>query len=169
MPPPPGMDAGPEPPPAPRTLPPGFAFRIRLSRNISSIMGLIFTGVGVIATLAAAGARSWGLLVTAPILAGGVFMLKHGLESAGRVLLAFKQGRAVKGRVASVREDRQTTINNRHPWDIVYTFTADGHTHEGKMQTYETATANRYQGTPQVWVLVVDGCPECNTLYPPIK
>ncbi|RBP43859.1 hypothetical protein DES53_105258 [Roseimicrobium gellanilyticum] len=169
MPPPPGMDIGPEPPAAPRKLPSGFAMRMRVTGNITTIIGLIFSGVACLMTLAMIGAKNWAALIGGSMLLGGLLMVKAGLGSANRILDAFKNGRPVRGKVASVREDPNTTVNGRHPWDIVYTFESGGHQYEGKMQTYETATANRYQGWPPVWVLVVDGDPERNTLYPPVK
>ncbi|HSI64930.1 MAG TPA: hypothetical protein VLE43_17520 [Candidatus Saccharimonadia bacterium] len=169
MPPPPGMDAGPAPPPPPRKLPAGFATRMRLTGNVLVIIGLVFAGFGGILTLALAGAGKWAALIGVVIFAGGFLMVKSGIQSANRILDAFKNGLAVKGRVGSVRQDTTTTVNGRHPWEIVYTFESGGHEHEGKMITFEPATSNRYQGRPPVWVLVVENQPERNTLYPPVK
>lgn len=169
MPPPPGMDAGPGPPSAPRTLPRGFAFRMFWSRNVNTIMGAIFTVVSGLFTLSSIAARSWWALLCGLFLFGSAQLLFHGIRTARHILDAFKNGRAVKGRIESVREDHTTTINGRHPWDITYSFQSGGQAYDGKMQTYETATANRYQGRPPVWVLVVDNAPERNTLYPPIR
>jgi hypothetical protein len=169
MPPPPGMDIGPEPPSPPRKLPSGFATRMRLSGNVTTIFGLVFTGFGALLTLAMIGAKSWAVVFGGAFALGGLLMLKSGLQSANRILDAFKKGRAVRGKVSTVRQDTTTKVNDRHPWDIVYTFESGGHQYEGKMQTFETATANRYQGWPPVWVLVVEGDPDRNTLYPPVK
>lgn len=77
-------------------------------------------------------------------------------------------GRAVKGRIASVQEDRSVAANGQHPWRIVYSFEAYGHQYEGKTQTWEAATSNRFRGSPGV-VLAVECNPERNTLYPPIR
>jgi hypothetical protein len=169
MPPPPGMDIGPEPPAPPRKLPSGFATRMRLTGNVTTIIGLAFTGFGALFSLAMVNAPSWALIFPAFFLLGGLLMLKAGLGTANRILDAFKNGRAVRGKVSTVREDSSTKVNGRSPWDIVYTFESEGHQYEGKMQTFETATAHRYQGWPPVWVLVVEGEPERNTLYPPVK
>lgn len=142
---------------------------MRLTGNVTTIIGLAFTGFGALLTLAMIKAPSWAILFGAFFLLGGLLMVKAGLQSANRILDAFKNGRAVRGKVSTVREDPNTTVNGRHPWNIVYTFESGGHQYEGRMQTYETATANRYQGWPPVWVLVVEGDPERNTLYPPVK
>ena len=170
MPPPPGMDAGPEPPPPPRALPHGYATRVRWSGNLLTILGTVLTTIGALFTWTVIAAGKIGAVAFFGIfLVAGFFMLKSGLRKASHILTAFKKGRAVKGRVASVRADTTTKINNRHPWEIVYTFKMDGHAYEGKVTTLEAATANRFQGGPEVWVLVVEGSPEKNTLYPPVK
>ncbi len=169
MPPPPGMDAGPEPPPPPRALPDGFTLRVRLTRNLPMILGLGFTLFGGIMTMAMVAAKTWAALLPGFFLLGGLGMLKLGMQQSASTLDAFKNGRAVKGKSASVRQDMQTTVNGRHPWEITYTFDAGGYPMEGKATTWETATANRFQcGTP-LWVLVVENNPERNTPYPPIR
>lgn len=169
MPPPPGADIGPEPPSAPRKLPAGFATRVRLTGNVGTIIGLVFTGFGALLTLAMINAPSWALIFGAFFLLGGLLMVKAGLQSANRILDAFKNGQAVRGKVSTVRQDSSTKVNGRSPWEIVYTFESGGHQYEGKTTTFETATAHRYQGWPPVWVLVIEGDPERNTLYPPVK
>ena len=169
MPPPPGMELGPEPPPPPRRLPEGYAFRTRFLTNVATMIGLGFTAVGAIMALAMVAAPWWALTFPGFLLVGGISLLKHGLGSANRVLDAFRNGRAVKGHISSVSLDTSVKINGRSPWNIVYTFEADGHPYEGKVSTMETATSNRFRGSPPVWVLAVDGRPERNTLYPPVK
>lgn len=169
MPPPPGMDAGPEPPPPPRRLPEGFALRVRVTHNVSFIIGLVISLSCGLITAAFAAAKTWAALLPGVFLLGGLFLTWHGIKHASRVLDAFRNGRAIKGKIASVREDKTTKMNGRHPWDILYTFEAEGHHHDGKISTFEAATANRFYGSPPVWVLVVDGLPERSTLYPPVK
>ena len=169
MPPPPGMDLGPEPPEPPRKLPDGFALRVRLTRNVPMIIGLGFTLIGGFMTVAMISVKTWAALFPAFFLLGGLGMLKMGFQEGARVLDAFRHGRAVRGKAASVREDKQTTVNGRHPWEIIYTFEAEGHPYEGKVTTFEAATANRFYGGPPVWVLVMENNPERNTVYPPIR
>jgi hypothetical protein len=169
MPAPPGTELGPEPPPAPRKLPEGFALRVRLTRNFPLMAGLAFTILGGGMTAAMIGLKTWAALFPAFFFLGGIGMVRVGIQEASRTLDAFRNGRAVRGKVACVREDKQTAVNDRHPWDIIYTFEEGGHAYEGKMSTFESATANRFRGGLPVWVLVVDGVPERNTLYPPIR
>ena len=169
MPAPPGMELGPAPPPPPRKLPEGFAFRQRFIGNMVTMIGLGFTAVGSIVALAMVAAPGWALLIPGFILLGGLSMVKHGIQTANRTLDAFCNGRAVKGRIASVRQDPNTKVNGQSPWKIVFTFEMDGHTYDGETLTWEAATSNRFYGSPPVWVLVVDGNPQRNTLYPPVK
>lgn len=133
------------------------------------MVGLGFTVVGCIMALAMVAAPWWALCFPGLLLLGGLSMLKHGIQGANRILDAFRNGRAVKGRAASVQQDRSISVNGQHPWQIVYTFECGGHAYEGKTQTWEAATSNRFYGSPPVWVLVVENDPERNTLYPPIK
>jgi hypothetical protein len=163
------MDLGPEPPEPPRKLPDGFALRVRLTRNVPMIIGLGFTLIGGFMTVAMISVKTWAALFPAFFLLGGLGMLKMGFQEGVRVLDAFRHGRAVRGKAASVREDTQTTVNGRHPWEIIYTFEAEGQPYEGKVTTFEAATANRFYGQPPVWVLVVEDNPERNTVYPPIR
>jgi hypothetical protein len=169
MPAPPGMDAGPEPPPPPRKLPEGFALRVSLTRNWMLLAGLgcLFVALSMINALL--DFQSFGAaLLPIVFIVGGLGGIVQGVQRAARTLDAFRNGLPVKGRVGSVREDTQTTVNGRHPWNIVYTFECDGHHYEGKAITFDAETANRLHSR-LVWVLVVKGNPERNTVYPPIK
>ena len=170
MPPPPGMDAGPEPPPPPRKLPQGFALRVRFTRNWMLIAGLVSLFIALSMINALLDFRSLGAAFL-PILflLGGIGGITQGVQHASRVLDAFRNGIAIKGKVGSVSEDTQTTVNGKHPWKIAYTFESGGHCHDGRVTTFDVETANRLWGGPPAWVLVVEGNPERNTLYPPIK
>jgi hypothetical protein len=102
------------------------------------------------------------------VVLGGV-LLRYGRKEAARVLNAFRHGRAIKGSIAEVQLDSSTTVNGRHPWRIIYTFRTDaGETHEGSAVTFDSTAPNRQAGQ-SVWVLVVDGQPEQNTIYPPVR
>jgi hypothetical protein len=169
MPAPPGVELGPAPPPTPRRLPEGFAFRQRFSGNIATIIGAAFTAVGSIMGLAMIAAPGWALMLPACILIGGISALVHGLQTASRTLDAFRHGKAVQGHVSAVAQDLSTKVNGQSPWIITYTFELEGHAYEGKAQTFDTATSNRMRGNPPVWVLVMEGNAERNTMYPPLK
>jgi hypothetical protein len=169
MPPPPGMEIGAPPPPAPRKLPEGYAFKQRVLGNPFTLIGGAFTLVGWVMGLAMLAAPGWVLLIPGFLLIGGIMMLWRGLQTANRGLDAFQNGKAIQGRISDVRQDTGTKVNGRSPWIITYTFDHDGHAYEGETSTWETATANRMYGKPPVWVLVVEGNPARNTMYPPLK
>lgn len=163
------MDAGPLPPAPPRKLPKGFELRIRLTRNVPLIIGMGFTLVGALMTVSFFLAKPWIAVFPGFMLLAGLLMAWNGIVQGARTIDAFRNGEAVKGKIASVRQDMQTKINNRHPWNVVYSFQDGDYTYEGKTMTMEAETANRFYGAPPVWVLVVKGQPERSALYPPVK
>jgi hypothetical protein len=169
MPPPPGMDMGPAPPPPPRQLPKGFALKVGFTRNLATIFGLVISLFAGLITFALVSQGSWGAVFPGFFLLGGLALLRMGILNALHTLQAFRKGIAIKGRIASVTQDTQTKVNNRHPWNIVYTFESEGHSHDGKAITFDAETAVRLYGRPPAWVLVVEGKPDRNTLYPPVR
>jgi hypothetical protein len=169
MPPLPGMELGEEPSVAPRALPAGFARKQKWTGNPLALVGLIFSLGGWLLLLV--------FIFVLPLFAFsplifvvlGWVLLRAGRKQAARVLGAFQFGRAVKGTINEVNVDSSMVVNGRSPWRIGYTFqTADGGTHEGSASTFDTSASDRQRGQP-VWVLVVDGDPEQNTIYPPVR
>jgi hypothetical protein len=167
MPAPPGMDAGPPPPPPPRKLPEGYATRVRF--NFIFLAGLAFVLVGGMMTAFFISVKTWAALFPGFFFLGGLGMVKEGILHASRTLDAFRNGTGILGRITSVQLDRQTAVNDRSPWNIMYTFEVNGATHTGKVTTFESATMERLPEQRPVWVLAVEKRPERNTLYPPIR
>lgn len=168
MPPPPGMELGPQPPPAPRALPKGFAFRQRFSQNIATILGGVLFVIGTPMTLGVLAQRPWAAAFPALLMVGGFFSLRHGLKSAESVLRAFREGVAVEGKIASVMIDTSQSINEKHPWKLTYHFVADGFENEGVLVSWDSTINNRARGQP-LWVLYVEDDPSQNTVYPPFR
>lgn len=168
MPPLPGMELGPPPPPTPRELPKGFAFRTRFTSNIATLVGLIFFGVGSILTIAFLFAHPLAALFPLLFALGGFGMLRYGLTTAGNTLRAFRTGLAKEGKVHSVSFDTTTTVNGKHPYKLTYHFQLDGQLHEGKVVSFDSTLSQRRSGQP-LWVLYVEGAPDKNTLYPPVR
>jgi hypothetical protein len=177
MPPPPGTDAGEPPPPIPRAVPKPFERKIRYSGNVSFIAGAILLVVGVLqgTLFAMIGATTgmsafvWvgpGILIFMGLL-GAVFLV-HGRGKAEGILKAFREGRAVVGRIVDVHRDTSIQVNGRSPWAIVYSFTADGREIEGKAQSWDIGAQGRSAGRP-VHVLYVPGDAEHSTLWPPVR
>ena len=169
MPPLPGMELGPEPPPAPRALPPGFERKQKWTGNPLALVGLIFSLVGWLLLLVFVFVLPLFAFIPLIFVVLGWVLLRAGRKESGRVLNAFKFGRAVKGAITEVHVDSSYSVNGRHPWRIHYSFqAADGSTHEGSAMTFDTSAMDRQRGQP-LWVLVVDAQPDQNTIYPPVK
>jgi len=167
MPPPPGMDPGPEPPEAPRKLPDGYAFRIKWSRNVMVIIGSVFFGAGGLMLSATIAAKTWFALFPGFFCLGGFFMFLNGRKTANGILHAFRHGTAVAGEIKEVSVDTTQSINQRHPWRLVYHFPVDGQQHEGVITSFDSTLSKRSRGQP-VWVLYVPDDLLQNTIYPPL-
>lgn len=168
MPPLPGMELGPPPPPAPRPLPKGFALRTRLTGNIATWVGLIFSLFGSLMTVALFFAKPWASLFPLFFALGGFGMLRLGLTQAGHTLRAFRFGTPVAGSVHQVSFDTSHSVNGRHPYKLTYHFQIDGILHEGSVVSFDSTLSKRRSGQP-LWVLCLPHAPEKNTLYPPVR
>lgn len=168
MPPLPGMEIGPPPPPAPRTLPKGFALRTRLTGNIATWIGLIFFGFGSFMTTAVFFANPWFALFPLLFALGGFGMLRYGLIQAKHTLKAFKQGTAIAGNVHSLSSDTTQTVNGKHPYKLIYHFQLNGNLHDGSVVSFDSTLSKRRSGQP-LWILYLPDDPTKNTLYPPVR
>ncbi len=164
----PGTQLGAAPPPAPRQLPDGFAFRLLWSRNVLVIVGSIFALLGFLLFLPLLIATSWGALLPLLFMVLGTLLFFFGRRKAKRTLKAFAGGTAVAGEIVDVSLDRSESINSRHPWKLTYHFRVDGNEHEGSATSYDSTVGKREAGQP-VWVLYLPGNPAQNTIYPPLK
>jgi hypothetical protein len=169
LPPPPGMQVGPPPPPAPRALPGGFERRMLWTGNVFAMVGGIFLLVGVPLVIGAFFLHPLAALIPMIHCTLGYLLLKHGRKKGLATVNAFKHGKAVEGEIAEVYQDTSTSVNGRHPWAIVYRFSAGGNQmHEGKAVTFDSDAQDRARGQ-KLWVLYVEDNPAQNTIYPPVK
>ena len=164
----PGMDPGPEPPIAPRILPPGFESRTKWSGNVASLVGLVFFLVGSLLTTV--------MVITGNVLislfpmlfvVGGLLFLRYGLVRASRTLRAFRDGVAVKGRIVSVDTDTSQTINGKNPWKLTYDFPVADERIKGTQTSFDSSVTLMKHGQP-IWVLHLVTDPSQSTLYPPL-
>lgn len=165
---PPGMDAGPPPPEAPRRLPKGFERKVLWTGNVFAIIGAIFLLVGLPLVVAMFFVHPLAPLIPAVHATLGFLLFRHGRGKGQRTLNAFKNGRAVQGRITEIRKDTTTTVNNRHPWLIEYQFAVDNQAIDGSITTWDSTAQDRRRGQP-IWILYVESDPEQNTIYPPVK
>ncbi len=169
LPPPPGMRLGDPPPPAPRKLPGTYVKRVRWTENIATLVGMGFTGVGLLMAVPMLVNKLWlPALFPGFFLLGGVSMFRHGWKTAAGRLRAFGQGKAVQGRIERVSMDTTQQINGRHPWRVVYHFTIGDQWHEGQITTFDSTASLRSSGQP-VWVLYNEADPTENAIYPPLS
>ena len=163
----PGMSLGSPPPAAPRVLPPQYVFRLRWSRNIATLVGGGFFLVGTLLFLPMAIAGTWAALLPAFFMLGGFSMFRYGWRHASGILRAFRDGRAVEGRIASVSWDTTQRINDQHPWKLVYHFPVGEQMCEGSITTFDSTVGSRMSGQP-LWVLYNEADTSQSTIYPPL-
>lgn len=167
MPPIPGMEIGPEPPPPPRLLPRRFEFRLKWSRNIAVICGMAFMLFGGLMLSLALKARAWFAIIPGIVFVMGFFMFRYGRQEAAGTIRAFRHGFATEGKIAGVSVDTTQSINGRHPWRLVYHFMVETQQHEGVLTSFDSTLGNRSAGQP-LWVLYLRDDPEECTIYPPL-
>jgi hypothetical protein len=147
-----GVPDWPEPPPAPRTLPPGYEWRIKLWKNVLVIVGVIFT-------------VPFFWTVVFPAI--GLVLWYRGAQRARRWLRALTLGHPVEGTILRVYEDTSEAINDRHPLRIDYAFEAPVGRIEGHVQSWDPISIAWAPGD-RVWVVADDADPTSNALWPPV-
>lgn len=168
MPPLPGRELGEPPPPAPRKLPKGFAFRTRWTGNIATLVGLGFLAIASLFLIAFIKAKTWAVVIPIFFMTGGFFMFLHGWRYASSVLRAFRKGVAVRGEVYECKLDRTQSMNGEHPFKLTWHFSVENRQFEGTLTSFDSTLGSRARGQP-VWVLYIADDPNQNTLYPPVR
>lgn len=169
LPPPPGMQLGEPPPPAPRKLPATYVKRVRWTENIATMVGLGFTGVGLLMAVPMLANGLWlPSLLPGFFLLGGISMFRYGWKIASGRLRAYRQGKAVEGRIERVGYDTTQRVNGRHPHRVVYHFPIGDHWQEGEIITFDSTASKRSSGQP-VWVLYNEADPTENAIFPPLS
>lgn len=164
----PGTQLGAPPPPAPRPLPNGFAFRLLWSGNVLVIIGAMFAFIGGLLFLPMLFIIPIAALLPLFFVLLGLIFFIIGRRGAKKTLDAFLRGTAVAGHVVDVSIDYSQSVNSQHPWKLRYHFNVDGTLHEGSAVSYDSTVATRTAGQP-LWVLYVPENPAQSTLYPPLK
>jgi hypothetical protein len=164
----PGTGLGPAPPPAPRRLPRGFAFRVKWSRNFAVLGGLLCLIISSLMLYAMIKVRTFFAVIPALFLFPGFYLFRYGRTQATGILRALRKGTAVEGKIVEVRLDATTEVNGRNPWKLVYQFPVGESLCEGSVTSFDSTVGGRSSGQ-SIWVLYVPEAPEKCTLYPPIK
>jgi hypothetical protein len=148
-----GAPEVPPPPAAPRTLPRGYETRVRYWKNVSVMIGMIFTIVFF-----------WSVLF--PLV--GIGLWWYGARQASRWLRALTGGTAVEGTLTRVFVDTSQHIDREHPWRLDYRFETPGGPVEGHVISWDPLSGRREAGE-RVWVVFDPEEPAvANALWPPV-
>ena len=150
------------PPPdaPPRTLPAGYAERVKYWKNVESMIGIIFMFVGVFTTPL----LGFGLI----FLTIGYFLHRSGSDRAARQLLALQFGLPVDGTITAIALDRKKSINHQHPWRIEFRFESGTGSIAGSVESWDPVTQARAPGE-RIWVVYAPGTPDICSPWPPIR
>jgi len=163
----------PKPPPAPRSISNNYVWRLLSSDGgavaafVFLLLGAIFTFVGLILTV---------VIITAfvgiPFAVLGIIFLAVGggvgrsrYQATQRIVEVLRTGEAAEGQIVNVEENLYVSVNQRHPWTIMYQFRVGGQDREGRVTTLNVPGISLRPGK-QAWVLYLPEAPEHNVLYP---
>lgn len=136
---------------------------------VFSLIGCIFTGVGTPILLAGLGGFDIGAVIFALVgvvlLVIGAVILFMRYKKVRRISRVIQSGYSKLGEVVSAGYNTSVTINNRHPYQIRYTFRPLGGEVAGTYQTLDHRAGEIETGSP-VYVLYDPEEPKYNTLYP---
>jgi hypothetical protein len=163
-----GQNLGPEPPPAPRTLPKAYVRRVRWTENIATMVGPGFVAVGLLFAVPMIANKLWVAVLPLFFVLGGVSMFRYGWKIAAARLRAFRFGKAVQGSIYQVGVDATQHVNGKHPSKVIYHFQVGDQMLEGVIISFDTTATRRSSGQP-VWVLYNEADPTENAIYPPLS
>ena len=139
-------------PPPPRDLPASVVWEIRLTRNLSTMVGALLTFV-----------FSWTFFL--PLI--GIPLLIAGIKKSERALRVLRGGRSAAGTLLECEQDTSQTLNNRHPWKIRYVYETPGGVRESEALLWDPAATRLKPGDP-VQVVYLPGREEVSALWPPM-
>lgn len=161
------------PPPAPRNVPPNYAWRI-LSSDGWAIAGGVFLLLGGIFGVLGIG-LTLGIItafVGLPFAGLGLLMLGVGAvlviwryQVAQRTVEVLRKGEAVLGELVKVHQNLYVRVNGRHPWTVDYRYEVDGKWYDGRVVTLIRPELRLQTGTG-VYVLYKPGEPRQSTIFP---
>ncbi len=163
----------PVPPPAPRTLPRNYIWRLLFTDGwiimavVFTIIGAIFGAIGVALTVtivaAFVGLPFAGIGVLFMII--GVPILVWRFQEAQKTVRVMQEGDPAFGEITDVVQNYNIRVNGRYPWSIMYQFDVMGQVYEGKVTTLSQPDLSQQPGKPVV-VLYLQDDPEQNAIYP---
>jgi len=148
-----GLDKGLPPGSTPREIPKVYIKKLKY-RNTVFMIGFFFTAFFF-----------WTILF--PII--GIFMMRAGLRTANKKLMALQNGIKSEGVLVDIYKDHSETVNGRNPWLLEYEFT----TKSGELITAKKTGAwgknNRYRKpNDHLWIVYMPDNPEISAIWPPV-
>ncbi len=162
----------PNPPPPPRLISDGYAWRLLLSDGwsvaafIFGLIGGIFVMVGVpltIGIITAFVGIPFALLGFA-FLGGGIAILVWRYGETQKVVNVLRLGLATRGQILELEENYAVSVNERHPWNITYEFEVNGRLYDSKITTLNPP--GHLQAGQAACVLYLPDDPSISTIYP---
>lgn len=166
-----GEQAGHEPPPQPRSLPPLFSRRELFSANSGVWFGLIFGGFCALFPLIFLSISVFApVMLPAAALSSvfplpGAFIVYLSRRRARRRIEVLENGRASLGTVESVALNLGERHNGRHPWRLSYLFEVDGRRYGGSVSSYD-ADIKRFVPGGAIHVVYLATDPERSDVWP---
>lgn len=166
-------NAGPQPPPAPRPVPEGYAFH-QFITDVTGLVGSIFVLVGfpflVAFPIVGISTGEMLFLFIGGGLGGlfvgiGVIMFLSSIRSVMRKVRVYRLGLAASGSVIEVGVNYNLNVNGRHPWKVRYRYSVMGQNYEGYAHSWHPTVD---VGSP-LHVLYLPADPGDNVLYPPLS
>jgi membrane protein implicated in regulation of membrane protease activity len=163
----------PMPPPPPRSISDGYAWKLLTSdgfaivAGVFALLGGIFSLVGIVLTIGIITAFV-GIpfaLIGFLFLGAGAAVLYWRYQSAQKIARVLREGQATEGHILSVEQNFAVRVNNRHPWTISYSFQANGRSYTGSITTLNPP-GQQIQLQKPACVLYLPEAPETNSLYP---
>jgi hypothetical protein len=161
------------PPPPPRAISDGYRWKLMrsdawtLAASIIALLGLIFTVLGFVLTVAVVtafvGLPFLGLGLV--FLIGGGFVLYGRYREAAKGLDILRNGQAVRGEVLAADPNYSVTVNGRNPVTIHYRFELAGREFQSTLTTLNPLDP-QFQPGQAVCVLYLPDAPQYSSLYP---
>lgn len=104
-------------------------------------------------------------LFTAIFPVVGMGLVFFAVRSNQREVRAFRRGLPATGLVIKKGEDTTTSVNDRHPFEVVWQFQVDGITYQGSLSNMDRALLERAVPGNEVTVLYDPRDPKVNTIW----
>ncbi len=148
-----GLDKGLPPGNPPREIPKVYIKKLKY-RNTMFLIGFFFTVLFF-----------WTIIF--PII--GILLMRAGLKTANRKLMALQNGIKAEGVLNEIRKDTSETVNGRHPWLLEYEFTTKSGDIISAVKTGAWNKNNRYRKpNDRLWVVYMEDNPDINAIWPPV-